>query len=87
MKIPKIQWDFFLVEYRTFSVDSFFMSLSLRKRLITGEQNIDPQSMDQSTLFDELFNLKTKKILNLREWAHTFLWGKYSTKWTSRERN
>jgi len=28
MKIPKIQWDFFLVEHRTFSVDSFFMSLS-----------------------------------------------------------
>ena len=64
--MPKIQWDFFPVEYRTFSVDSF-LCLSLRERLITGEQNIDPQSMDLSTVFDELFNLKTKKILNLQE--------------------
>lgn len=85
MKIPKIQWDFFPVEYRTFSVDTFFMSLSLRKRLITGEQNIDPQSMDQSTLFDELFKLKNKKnselagmgsYFSLREVQHkmNFAW-------------
>ena len=33
-----------------------FLCLSLRKRLITGGQNTDPQSMDQSTVFDELFN-------------------------------
>ena len=66
MKIPKIQWDFFPVEYRTFSVDSFFMSLSSQTPDHKWTKHW-PQSMDQSAVFDELFNLQTKKILNLKE--------------------
>ena len=42
MKIPKIQWDFF--QWNTEHLASIlFLCLSLRKRLITGGQNIDPQ--------------------------------------------
>ena len=44
MKIPKIKWYFFPVENTdylgSFGVDGFLW-LSLRKRLIAGEQNID----------------------------------------------
>lgn len=42
MKIPKIQWDFF--QWNTEHLASIlFLCLPLRKRLITGGQNIDPQ--------------------------------------------
>ena len=64
MKIPKIKWYFFPVENTDYlgslGVDGF-LYLSLRKRLIAGEQNIDSRSMDQSSIFAELFNLETKK--------------------------
>lgn len=64
MKIPKIKWYFFPVENTdylgSFGVDGC-LYLSLRKRLIAGEQNIDSRSMDQSSIFAELFNLETKK--------------------------
>ena len=65
MKIPKIQWDFFPVEYRTFSVDSFFYVSLFANAWSQVDKTLTPKSMDQSTVFDELFNLKTKKILNL----------------------